>query len=203
MLLYSMIQVLQICCRLMVLWQIMPVLSSVYIIMLMPNADIPRMARVRPYVRVTDGTTTSAWLPQGVFFIDTRERTANDDGLDILTLHCYDSMLKAEADYPSTSHTWPYKDINVVREIASAICNEGVDPRTTALMTRNYQISLPAGLTMREVLSRIAAMYGGNFICSYSGQLLLVPINSYPAETNYLVDNAGNAITFGGVKIIV
>lgn len=170
--------------------------------MLAPSASIPRMSKVRPYVRVTDGTDYSEWIPQGVFFIDTRETTHNDDGLDVLTINAYDPMLKTEADYPSTTHSWPYSDINVVREIARTI-GVGVDSRTVALMTRGYQIGLPAGYSMRETLSNIASMYGGNWICNYDGDLLLVPVNSMPPETNYLIDNVGNAITFGGDRILV
>ena len=171
--------------------------------LLLPEEVIPRMAEVRPYVRASNGTTTSEWMPQGVFFIDTRQRTDEDDDLDILTIHCYDAMLKTEADYPSTSHAWPYSDIDVVQEIAASIGNVGVDQRTVALMTHDYQIPLPAGYTMREVLSRIGAMYGGNWICNYDGQLLLVPINSYPEEVSYLVTESGRPITFGGVRILV
>ena len=35
------------------------------------------------------------------------------------------------------------------------------------------------------------------------GKLRLVLLNSLPKETNYLVDNGGNAITFGGDRILV
>lgn len=170
--------------------------------MLKPAASIPRMSKVRPWVRVTDGASYSEWVPQGVFFIDTRETTQNDDGLDVLTLHAFDAMLKTEADFPSTSHAWPATDIQAVRDIAAAI-GVGIDPRTTALMTRGYRIGLPAGYSMREVLGNIAAMYAGNWIMNYDGNLQLVPLNSIPPETNYLIDNAGNAITFGGDRILV
>lgn len=170
--------------------------------LLNPAFTIPRMALVEPYVRVTDGTQYSEWIPQGKFYIDTREVTNNDDDLPILSLHCYDAMLKTEADYPSTTHAWPYSDKNTVREIARTI-GVGVDSRTWDLMTRNYQISLPAGYSMREVLSNIAGMYAGNWIMSYDGDLLLVAVNGIPPETNYLVDNIGDAITFGGDRILV
>lgn len=170
--------------------------------MLKPAASIPRMSKVRPWVRVTDGTSVSEWIPQGVFFIDTRETTRNNDGLDILTIHAFDAMLKTEADFPSTSHSWPAADIQVVRDIAAAI-GSSVSARTVALMTNGYQIDLPAGYSMRETLGNIGAMYGGNWICNYDGSLLLVPLNSIPPETNYLVDSAGDAITFGGDRILV
>lgn len=183
--------------------------------MLMPQAEIPRMAVVSPDVRVKNASLTSGWLRQGRFFIDTREVSNNDDGLQILELHCYDSMLKAEADYPSTTHSWPYSDINVVKEIAKAMGipkypstggdEARIDPRTIDLMNKGYQIGLPAGFSMREVLSQIAAMYAGNWVCNYDGQLNLIALNGIPKETNYLVTNTSPAqnITFGGDRILV
>ena len=171
--------------------------------MMRPAGTIPRMALVRPYVRVVvPEVNQSEWIPQGVFFIDTREYSRNDDGLNIMTIHCYDKMLMTEQDYPDVDHEWPCIDIDVVREIADEIGVE-VDPRTVSLMTRQYLISAPIGYSMREVLCNIAAMYGGNFVMNYDGELLLVPIYSMPAETNYLVNNLGYAITFGGDRILV
>ena len=178
--------------------------------MIMPSVEIPRMETVRPYVRATNGTQTSEWLPQGVFFIDTRETTHNGNGLDILTLHCYDAMLKAEADYPSSSHSWPYSDKNTVKEIAYAMglqasisASSGIDSRTLTLMNKNYQIALPVGYSMREVLGNIAAMYAGNWIMNYDGKLRLVTLTELPEETNYLVDQTYSPITFGGDRILV
>lgn len=164
--------------------------------MLMPTADVPRMARLVPYVRVTDGTEYSEWLKKGVFFVDTRDTTHNDDGLDILTLHGYDAMLMAEADYPSDTSTYPMTDINVVRKIASAM-GISVDSRTVADMNKGYRINLPTGYSMRETLGYIASMYAGNFIINDNGDLRLIGLTSIPIETQYLIDNAGYAITFG------
>lgn len=183
--------------------------------MIAPSSSIPRMATVRPYVRVTDGTQMSEWLPQGVFFIDTRQTTHNDSGLDILTLHCYDAMLKAEADYPSTSISYPAKDYRIVQIIAyamglqssSAASNHnGIDARTKTLMNNGsgiYNISLPVGYSMREVLANIAAMYAGNWIMTYDGKLRLVTLTELPEETYYLIDEHFDAITFGGDRILV
>lgn len=176
--------------------------SELNVTMLRPAGEIPRMSLVRPYVRVTDGAQTSEWIPQGLFYIDTREYSQNDDGLNLMKLHCYDAMLMTEQDYPSTTHSWPTSDVNVINEIASTL-GISVDNRTWDIVTGNYQISLPAGYSMREVLGNIGAMYAGNWICNYDGDLLLVGINSAPPETNYLVDNFGNAITFGGDRILV
>lgn len=183
--------------------------------LLTPSANIPRMAQVRPYVRVTNGTQTSEWIPQGVFYIDTRQTTHNDDGLDILTLHCYDAMLKAEADYTSTTISYPAKDYRIVQVIAHAMGlqsssaasnHNGIDARTKVLMNNGsgkYNIGLPVGYSMREVLSNIAAMYAGNWIMTYDGKLRLVTLTELPEETYYLVDEQSNAITFGGDRILV
>lgn len=183
--------------------------------MIAPSATIPRMAKVEPYVRVCNATQQSEWVPQGVFYIDTRETTHNDNGLDILLLHCYDAMLKAEADFPNTTISFPAKDYRVVQLIAYAMglqtsagasAHGGIDPRTKALMNNGsgkYNIALPVGYSMREVLSRIAAMYAGNWIMNYDGKLRLVTLTELPEETNYLIDSLSEAITFGGDRILV
>lgn len=170
--------------------------------MLTPDVLIPRMAEVKPYIRVTDGTDTSEWVPQGVFYIDTREESHNDNGLSTIKLHCYDAMLRSEVDYPSTEHEWPVTDWDVVQEIATAM-GVDIDSRTHPLMTAEYSIGLPAGYSMREVLGNIAAMYAGNWVMNFDGELRLVTLTELPDETNYLVDSLYDAITFGGDRILV
>ncbi len=133
------------------------------------SANIPRMAALLPYVRLTDGAQTSEWLQKGVYYIDTRETGA--DG--VLRIHGYDAMLKTAAVQPYSSLTWPALDIDAVGEIAS-ILGVAVDSRTTALMTQGYRIPLPAAYTMRETLENIAALYGGSFVMSETGELRLV-----------------------------
>lgn len=170
--------------------------------MLRPAGEIPRMAIVRPYVRATDGESYSEWIPQGVFYIDTRSYTRNEDGLDLMTLHCFDAMLMTEQFYPTTDHAWPVVDTAVVQEIADAL-GVTVDPRTWEVMTDRVEIPLPASYTMREVLGYIGGIYIGNWVMTYDGQLLLIELDALPAETNYLVDTYGNVIVFGGDRILV
>jgi hypothetical protein len=86
-------------------------------------------------------------------------------------------MLKAGANYPSSTLAWPTADINVVTEIANAL-GIPVDARTTALMNKAYEISLPASTSMRDVLSYIGTMYGANTIISDEGKLLMIPLSS-------------------------
>lgn len=164
--------------------------------MLNPSGDIPRMGVVIPYVRVCTEEEQSEWIQQGVFFVDTREITHNHDGLDVLTLHGFDAMLKANQGYTESQLNWPATDIDVVREIASILDVE-VDSRTVEAMTEGYSIPDPGSYTLIEVLGFIASMYLGSFIISETGELRLVSLLELPPETRYLIDNAGDAITFG------
>lgn len=175
--------------------------------MLKPSATIPRMALIRPQVRVCNGTGVahqSEWIPQGYYYIDTREESKNDDNLPVISFHAYDSMLKSEQMFPSTQGGWPRTDINTVKLIAyymglqsSANSTAGIDQRTLDLMTSGYSISAPISYTMRETLGNIAAMYAGNWVVSMENKLLLIPINGIPEETSLLVDESGNIIIWG------
>lgn len=172
--------------------------------MLKPSETIPRMALIRLQARVRNDSQTSEWINQGYYFIDTREETKNDDGVPVISFHCYDAMLKAEQLFPSTESGWPKSDVSTVKLIAyylglqsSASATSGIDPRTLDIMTDGYQISAPAGYTLRETLSYIACMYAGNFIISSENKLLLIAINGIPEETSLIVDESGNIITFG------
>lgn len=145
---------------------------------------------------------TSEWLPQGVYIVDTRERSINESGLPVLTLHGFDAMLKTEQAFESSTITGDSTDTQMVAEIASIIGVE-VDERTYALMDKAYTIPLPTGYTLREVLGYIASMYVGCFIMSEDGKLRLVSMLELPPETNYLIDQEGDMITFGGDRILV
>lgn len=169
--------------------------------MLQPNYAIPRQARLVPYVRVTDGVRYSEWIQKGVYFIDTRE--TDDTGKNKwLTIHGFDSMLKAEEDYPSSSLQWPAKDIDVVREIASAM-DVDIDKRTLDFMTAGYLVEYPSGYSQREVLGYIGAMYAGSWIMNDVGELRLITMYNIPKESRVLIDRQGNALTIGGVRIRV
>ncbi len=170
--------------------------------MLKPYGEIPKQARLSPYVRLTDGTRHSEWIRKGVFFLDAAEKKEDGTGIEKIILHGYDSMLKAEQDYPESGLAWPAKDIDVVREIAFAI-GVPVDKRTVNRMFYGYAVQYPAGYSCREVLGYIAAMYAGCFVMSDTGELLLVSMSDIPPETRYLVNKSGQAITFGGVRILV
>ena len=136
------------------------------------SGAVPRMATIRPYFRVVNDTRQSEWIAKGVYFVDTREA---DTTTGLLTLRAYDAMLKGEVKYPSTTHAWPYSDINTVREIASFL-GVALDAQTTSLMTGGYMIPLPAQYTIRETLRYIAALYGGSFVVTDANTLRLIPL---------------------------
>lgn len=167
-------------------------------------ADIPRQAQLVPMVRLTDGSQFSEWIQKGVFFIDTR-RSNPGPSFTSLKIHGYDAMMRAEQDYDESTLAWPAKIRDVVEEIAAAI-GVTVDARTKALLNEAYNlhdVQYPSGYSYRETLGYIAAMFAGCFVISDLGELRLVTLDSVPAETRYLVTEGGDAITVGGVRILV
>ena len=166
-----------------------------------PGVRFPRMAQIRPYVRICNEEQQSEWLPQGVYFIDTREYRENPYGPGTLKLTGYDAMLKGEKDCP-LDRSWPARDADVLGDIAKAM-GVTIDSRTTALVNRGYRLQLPTGYTCREVLGYIGAMYGGSFILSDTGQLRLVTAADTPRMEKLLSDENGNPIEVGGVCILV
>ena len=170
--------------------------------MIRPTFNIPPMARLAPYVRLTDGIRVSEWLPKGVFYVDTRAKKEDGSAIEKIEIHGYDSMLKTEQSYPASRLNWPARDIEVVREIAAFI-GVSVDPRTETIMTDGFLVQYPSEYSCRETLGYIASMYGGCFIMSEIGELRLTAFWDIPPETKYLIAPEGYAITFGGDRILV
>ena len=178
---------------------------------------IPRMARLVPWIRVTNGELYSEWLQKGVFYIDTREYS-NDTDNEVAELHGFDAMLMTEQPFPSNNLQWPAKDWQVVKLIADHI-GVAIDSRTWQIITsygnanQGYNVQLPVSYTCREVLGYIGAMYAGNWTMNDLGELRLVGLNEMPEDTRYLNDHAGNVLTFadtgheydseGAVRILV
>lgn len=161
------------------------------------STTIPKMAKLIPYYRLSNGTQTSEWIQKGVYYIDTR---SIDSGL--LTIHGYDDMLKAEQIWtPDQSLEFPMPMTQAANIIADIMGVE-IDART--VLNSSYTVDYPANdYTLRDVLRFIAAAHGGNWIMSDVGELWLVGLNTLPPETNYLCNEAGDWITFGGDRILV
>ena len=174
--------------------------------MLLPVAQIPRMATIRAYSRIFNDTLTSGWIEQGTFYTDTREISKSVYGYDVIKLHGFDAMLMTEQAYVWNLEA-PALDIDVVRDIASQLQFD-VDQRTVEIMTNGYTIDVEqvGTYTMREVLSYLAGAYAGSFIISPQNELRLVQLITPPGETNYLAAEEGGiiyAILFGADKILV
>lgn len=168
-----------------------------------PTGTIPPMAKVRLSVRACNASQQSGYILKGYYYIDTREVSHNSDGLDVMKIHGYDSMLLFEQPYPSDDqHDYPLLDVTMLQFMADTVGVE-IDQRTLDIMDDGYTFSLPAGYTMREMLGYIASAYGGNFVITDDGKLLLLQLGGTPTETFYLVDENGDCITFGGNRILV
>ena len=159
--------------------------------------SVPRGATIKRFIRLRNGNQVSEWLPKGVFFAS---RRSEDDGR--WTVEAFDAMRKSEVIWdPDQSLNFPLSMPNAVKEFARIMGVE-VDPRTQ--LNAAYTIDYPANdYTIRDELRFIAAAHAGNWVITDVGKLLLVPLLSIPEETNYLVTEHGDAITFGGVRILV
>lgn len=171
---------------------------------IMPKGEIARQAEIKVFARLASGEQVSEWIPKGVFYFATRK---TDRKTGVLSVHGYDSMLKAEQTWLDSSYdaqNWPMPVWTAVNDIAARM-GVAVDSRTqlnTAFPVQ-YPVDSDGDMTMREALSRVAVANAGNWIMTDEGKLLLVGLNSMPAETNYLITEGGSAITFGGVRILV
>lgn len=160
-------------------------------------SDIPRGATVKRFVRLVNGEQVSEWQPAGVFFIN--HRSLDDD---VWTIEAFDVMRKADVVWePDQSLEFPMPMPDAVEEFARIMACE-VDERT--VLNPDYTIDYPANdYTLRDELMYIAAAHGGNWIVTNEGKLLLVPLDSMPEETFYLIEEKGDCITLGGDRILV
>lgn len=151
------------------------VVSATCTLTLRTTAAIARSASAALSMRLTDGTTASEWLPAGTFYIS---RRAKDPVTGLLTLECYDALLKANAAWAPSAGSWPRAMSSVVSELATLL-GVSVDSRTTLITGASYVIDEPTeGTSIRDVLSDIAACNGGNWIITPEGKLRLVPLTS-------------------------
>lgn len=163
------------------------------------SGSVARMAKLQPQVRLVgaDGRA-SEWIAQGVYNVDKRSYNKQTG---VLTLHGYDKMLATEQWYTGTDAV----DIDIVNRVCTQV-GITLDSETAAFFSvsgRSYVIAAPTDYTCRELLQTIAGCYGGNWCMTPVGELRLVLLKLTAAETSYLVDGVGSAITFGGDRILV
>lgn len=170
-------------------------------ISVIPKGNIPRMAEIRMFTRLVLGEQVSEWIPKGVFYIDTR-KLDNESG--VLTTNCFDAMLKGDKKFVQEGDVgqWP----RTSPEIVSQICAQmGVELDERSELDETILVPVPEyeDMTRRELLSMVATAHCGNWTMTDAGKLRLVPLWSIPEATHYLVDQYGDPITLGGVKILV
>lgn len=145
---------------------------------ILPISDIPRQAEIKVFVRLVGNGAVSEWLPQGVFFISTRQKDKLTGALSIVA---FDAMLKAEEVWITSDYAdaeWPWTNTAVVEDIANRMGVE-IDART--ILNDKYPVDYPVDeygdMTMREVLAGVAVGNGGNWIISNTGSLLLLTLS--------------------------
>lgn len=121
----------------------------------------------------TGTTTWTPWIPMGEFFIDSR--TYDETG-DVLSIHCYDAMLKTEYVYldkhldQDNDANWPMDARALFQQISADI---GVTASMDVMlnMSATWKVSYPGNSTARDILRQIAVAMGGNFIVNDYGML--------------------------------
>lgn len=167
------------------------VAASCRLSVLAPGA-IGRAAQVVIRMRLSDGERVSEWLPAGTFYVSHRAR---DAVTGLVSLECYDAMLKANAPFP-TEGTWPRSMAQVAADIAAALGVE-MDARTVLQTGDDFRILAPrAGATVRDVLGDIASVHGGNWVLTKENRLRLVPL-----ETPVAAGAAQALAVLGGVSV--
>ena len=169
-----------------------------------PAGTIPKRAKIQVFTRLVLEDRAAEWLPKGVFFISTRK---TDKVTGSLTIHGYDAMRRAGDVWLTEDYVfdnWPMSQREAVEDIAYRMGVE-VDPRTqlSGRFPVDYPVDENGDLTMEDVLEGIAVSEAGNWVMSDAGKLLLLRFGDVPPETNYLVTEFGDAITIGGVRILV
>lgn len=177
-------------------------ISSTLKLSILTDDVLGKAAKIVIKARITDDVEYSEWLEFGTFYIDNR---TVDSGL--ITVQCYDSMLKASQTYgdetnPEDRIGWPKTMKTCVNEIAARIGVE-IDPRTVIKTSDPYQVPYPNKMSMMQVLGYIGACHGGNWVITPENKLRLVPLLSPPAETFNIIDHNYNPIYTGdGHKLV-
>lgn len=150
--------------------------AEIDIEMLKPTATLPKQAKMKVYIRAVsdeDSNTHSEWIPQGTFYIDTREEDTDFYSTPIMNIHGYDRMIYAEQDYTGEGEM---EALAVLEEIADKLGVKIADDTVEMVETHNYVVCLVTGFSCREVLSQIAGMYGGNCVVDCEGKISIIPL---------------------------
>ena len=165
-----------------------------------PSEKPSRMASITVFSRIFG---ENEWTKLGKFYADTR-KTERLQGGEVLHIHAYDAMLKAEQIYLQDENVdvWPKTVTDVVEDICQKI---GVPLDVRTELNSDYMVPYPNDYTMREILCHVAAAHAGNWIITKAEKLLLVPLfGKKPTISGVLGTDDGKSIVFGkGVMLLV
>lgn len=158
-----------------------------------PEGTIPTAAAVSVFTRLLLGAQASEWLNMGNFYIDSR--TYDETG-DVLSLHCYDEMLKTEFVYldkhndQDKASSWPQSVRTLYQTIADDI---GVSIDITLMRSINamWSIPYPGNNTARTILCQMAAALGGNWVITDGGVLTCKKLTTSATVAQDLGMNVG------------
>lgn len=153
-------------------------ISATLILSILTDDTITAKSPVVIMGRLTNDKTATEWKEFGTFYIDQRDTSF----AGLVTIDCYDAMLKTNQNYLDGSDTaanWPKSMKSVVEEIAYRI-GVGIDLRTRIKTGADYVVPYPSGKTMSQVLGYIGACHGGNWIITEENLLRLVPLTTGP-----------------------
>ena len=163
-----------------------------------PLGPVPPAAEIKLSVRLTNGSLSTSWVPQGTYYIDHRD---GEQELGTLSVTAFDRMLFAEEAYFSSgiiTGVWPRSAPAVVQDICTRL-GIGLDSRS--VIDSALMVPMPVNLTMRDVLRQIAAAHGGNFIITPENKLRLLSLEDLPDITllgdehgNFVADEHGNRV---------
>lgn len=144
--------------------------------------SIAKAAPVVVKMKLQQDSTESEDLDAGTFFIS---RRSFDRVNNLLTLQCYDAMMKGNAAFPLIGLTEADFPMAMTEAIGYAAGKLGVtvDSRTWDYIQTgdDYVISYPLGLSVKDVLGYIGSANGGNWIITPENKLRFVPVHGYSA----------------------
>ena len=165
---------------------------------IMTTDTIPKSARITIKGRVTDGNSTSEFIPFGTYWVD--HRTYKDNLIDI---EAYDAMKMGNQSYADNSQTlnWPKPIKTVVTRIAEQM-GVDIDSRTMTDIINNSAVGDLEIITkpgddevLLDVLSHIGEILGGNWTITPNNELRYVQITTPITIKGYLLDQEENIIT--------
>lgn len=149
------------------------VCSSELDITFWPIEDVPKMAKIIPYVK---DESYSDWYELGEFWIDTRKKVGS-----ALSVVAYDGMMRGEMVWEPDQYLEFPMPMSEAAEVLAELM--GTHVVRSANLSSEYTIDYPANeQTVRQTLGYIAAAHASNWIINEFGALCLVPLFGEPSN---------------------